>query len=259
MPEHEADRTLLIEAARDAAQVALRHFGASPQVWQKSGGQGPVSAADLEVDQLLREGLMTARPDYGWLSEETADAPDRLRRKRCFVVDPIDGTVSFLKGKPGWAISLAVVENGTPVAAVVAMPVTGHVYSATRGRGAIWNEQPMTLTRAANLPRISIPKNQLAAEFWPAGPAQITPVHGGALALRLTRLAEGDVDGTVTFRPVWEWDIAAGALIAAEAGARVSDRAGLDLSFNSPSAQLNGLIAAAPDLHADLMTRTART
>jgi len=259
LQEREADRTLLIQAAEAGAQVALRHFRASPEVWQKEGGQGPVSSADLEVDQLLKDTLLAARPDYGWLSEETADSPDRLTRKRCFIVDPIDGTVSFIKGTNAWAISLAVVEDGIPIAAVVAMPATGVLYSAALGGGALSNQQPLTLGQGDVPPRISIPQNQLLPEFWPGGSTHITPVRGGALALRLTRLAEGDVDGTVTFRKVWEWDIAGGALIAQEAGARISDRTGADLRFNSPGGQLDGLIAAGPELHADLIARTAKT
>lgn len=254
MREHDADRALLIDAATAGAQVALRYFGQSPEVWDKGQGQGPVSVADLAVDQLLKEQLLNARPDYGWLSEETADAPDRLQRRRCFIVDPIDGTVSFIKGRNGWAISIGVVEDGIPVAGVVLMPVTGHIYSAALGRGALYNDAPLVIGAAQVPARVSIPQNQLDTQFWPDGNDHIAPMRGGALALRLTRLAEGDVDATVTFRKVWEWDIAAGALIAQQAGAQVSDLTGAGLRFNSPSAQLNGLIAAGPDLHADLVS-----
>eukprot|EP01035_Chromulina_nebulosa_P030539 gene30539-40581_t len=81
---------------------------------------------------------------YGWLSEETADDPARLDKSRLFVVDPIDGTVAFLKGKPWWAVSVAVVENGKPVAGVVFAPELDETFTATAGGGAFLNSAVIT-------------------------------------------------------------------------------------------------------------------
>ena len=85
------DYTLLISAVRNAGTVATRYFGGNPKAWEKKGGT-PVSDADIAVDDLLRKQLGDARPDYGWLSEETEDNQTRLARRRVWVVDPIDGT-----------------------------------------------------------------------------------------------------------------------------------------------------------------------
>ncbi|NLH79589.1 MAG: 3'(2'),5'-bisphosphate nucleotidase CysQ, partial [Phyllobacteriaceae bacterium] len=98
------DLSLLAETARAAGDVALSFFRRDPAVWHKSGGS-PVSEADVAVDRLLAERLCAARPAYGWLSEETADGPDRLERRRVFVVDPIDGTRAFLRGDEEWTVS----------------------------------------------------------------------------------------------------------------------------------------------------------
>lgn len=259
MPGPEAARALLIEAARAGAEEAMRHFGKAPRVWDKGDGQGPVSAADLAVDALLRERLLAARPDHGWLSEETPDTGRRMGHERCFIVDPIDGTTSFLRGRDGWSISLALVERGEPVAGVVMMPATGRVYSAARGGGAWCDGEPMRLAAPASRPSIAIPRNQLGSEYWPDGADWLAPAPGGALSLRLTRLAEGDVEGTVTFRPVWEWDVAAGVVIAQEAGAVLSDRTGGALRFNSASARLDGLIAAGAGLHPRILAHAGAT
>ena len=105
------DLALLRDAAREAGAIALRYFCKNPEVWMK-GGTSPVSEADYAADTSLRDTLLAARPDYGWLSEETADGPERLRARRIFVVDPIDGTRGFLDGQKFWCVSVAVVEDG---------------------------------------------------------------------------------------------------------------------------------------------------
>ena len=109
MPE--ADLALLIAAAKIAGKIALSHWKASPQVWEKPDGQGPVSAADLEVNVALAAFLQAARPAYGWLSEETPDTEARLSTPAQFVLDPIDGTRSFLQGDSAFSHALAVVQN----------------------------------------------------------------------------------------------------------------------------------------------------
>ena len=116
-----ADLTLLVDAAREAGQIALRFFKQSPEVWLK-GGTSPVSEADYAADSFLNEALIAARPDYGWLSEEAADNAARLSARRTFVVDPIDGTRGFLEGRREWCVSIAVVENGRPIAGVLECP-----------------------------------------------------------------------------------------------------------------------------------------
>ncbi|WP_316013740.1 3'(2'),5'-bisphosphate nucleotidase CysQ [Roseobacter sp. HKCCA0434] len=257
MPGLEADLTLLRDVVAEAAELALGHFGNRPKVWQKEGGLGPVTEADLAVDKLLRKRLLAARPDHGWLSEETTDDPVRLSHRRCFVVDPIDGTTSFIKGKPGWAISVGLVEDGVPVAGVIAQPVTKTEFTAALGHGAWRNGERLAPDWPLEGASLAIPRPQLDAVNWPGGVPVEPVVHGGALALRLARLAVGDIAGTVTFRRVWEWDIAAGAVLAAEAGARLTDRHGAALRFNSPPGALDGLVAAGPVMHDRLMARIA--
>ena len=127
MPDAEAvsdradDLALLTEATREAGRIALGYFKRDPKVWTK-GANSPVTEADLAANHSLHASLTAARPDYGWLSEESADTPDRLARRRLFVVDPIDGTRGFIDGNPDWCVSVALVEDGAPVAAVLYVP-----------------------------------------------------------------------------------------------------------------------------------------
>ena len=125
------DLALIRNAARQAGLIALGFFNQSPEVWMK-GGTSPVSEADYAVDRFLREALTAARPDYGWLSEETADSSERLGLRRTFVVDPIDGTRAFLDGGTMWFSGV-----GDPTIEHVEDYIFGDMYLDTAS-GAVW-------------------------------------------------------------------------------------------------------------------------
>lgn len=248
------DIALLMEAAEAAGRIARRHFRTDVAVYDK-GELGPVTEADLEVDGMLRERLRGARPDYGWLSEETEDGPARLAAGRVFVVDPIDGTRSFIAGEPGWAVALAVVEDGRPVSAVVHLPARGETYCAAAGQGAFRDGRRIAASRQARLDRATVltARKQMEPEHWPGGPPPLQRHFRSSLAWRMCLVAEGRFDSMLTFRRAFEWDIAAGALIVAEAGGMVTDAAGAALRFNSPQAAQDGVIAAPHGLHRQIM------
>ena len=254
MPVRDLD--LLRAAAASAGEIARRYFEGSNEVWQK-GHDDPVSEADIAVDRHLRETLLAARPDYGWLSEETADTPERQSARRLFIVDPIDGTRAFVAGERTWAHSLAVVEDGRTTAAVVCLPMKSRVYAAAEGEGATLNGVPISTsaTVQADGARILASRPTLQDRFWRDGAPPIERHFRPSLAYRMSLVAEGRFDGMITLRDSWEWDIAAGALIAGEAGAAVSDKAGRPLRFNNPHPVTHGVLAAAPGVHADLAGR----
>lgn len=254
-----ADLALLEAAAAAAADIARRHFAGARAAVEKPGGHGPVTEADLEVDRMLRAELTAARPDYGWLSEESADGPARLGAERVFVVDPIDGTRAFVAGKPEWCHALAVVERGRPVAGVVCLPLLERTYAAAKGCGATCNGVPLAVNPrdALDGADLLIGRSQLKPERWPGGVPAATPHFRPALAYRVCLAAEGRFDATLSFRETWEWDVAAGAVIAGEAGAVVSGGAGEALRFNRPRPLLPGLIVAGPALHAAILARIA--
>lgn len=251
------DLALLTAAARAAGAVAMRHFRQDPRAWEKPDGAGPVSEADLEVDAALRAQLTAARPDYGWLSEESTDTPARLARPRVFVIDPLDGTRAFLKGEPGFALSLAVVDQGRPVAGVVYLPAFDRLYAAEAGGPALRDGAPIRASLAEHPEGATVlaRRSALEARHWPGGVPAMEPAFRPSLAHRMCLVAEGAHDAMLSFRATWEWDIAAGALIAEAAGAVVSDRTGAALRFNAAHPQAQGIMAAPAGLHARLLAR----
>jgi myo-inositol-1(or 4)-monophosphatase len=255
LPAH--DLPLLIDAAKAASKIALHYWRSDQTVVDKPDGAGPVSEGDLAVDAALKEQLMRARPDYGWLSEETEDTPERLSQERVFIVDPIDGTRSYVDGQETWAHSLAVVENGQPTAAVVYLPARDKLYAAALGQGATLNGEAISCgTRAdADGATILVPKGNLEPQHWRGSVPAFDRHFRPSLAYRLCLIADGRFDVMLTLRDAWEWDIAGGALIAAEAGAQITDRLGAPLLFNSKRAKTTGVLTTNAALHAEVLGR----
>ena len=210
MPVRDLD--LLIKAARAAGEVATSFSGRTARQWEKPDGAGLVTEADMAVNECLEALLREARPDYGWLSEESEDNLARLGAERVFVVDPIDGTRSFAEGSKTWAHAIAVVEYGQVVAGVVYLPLRYMLFSAALGKGAHLNGAPIgtgqtdTLSRATLLATRAV----LAAENWRDGAApRFRRAYRPSLAYRMAVVAQGRFDGMMTIRPSWEWDVAA--------------------------------------------------
>lgn len=251
------DLTLLIDAARASGEIAAKYWKNSPETWDKSAGAGPVTEADLAIDRMLHAELRAARPDYGWLSEETEDNADRLSCERVFIIDPIDGTRSFIAGSPTFSHSLAVAHNGQITAAVVYLPMLDRLYTASSQDAPMKNGQPIAASTREALAGATFlgAKSNFSANHWPGGVPPIDRHFRSSLAYRLCLVAEGRFDGMVTLRDTWEWDVAAGSLIAAKAGATTSQSTGTLAEFNNAKPLLTGMISAAPALHRALRHR----
>lgn len=254
MPETDLD--LLIRAARKAGEIATRYSGKSAERWEKPEGAGPVTEADLAVNEMLVEMLPGARPGYGWLSEESEDTSERLSRDRVFIVDPIDGTRNFVEGGRTWAHSLAVARKGTVTAAVIYLPMRDLLYAAEAGKGATLNGEAIALSKMEHLPDAEIlaARPVLNPSHWSGG--KVPDFHRAyrpSLAYRMATVAAGRFDGMLTLRPSWEWDIAAGDLILREAGGVCTDPAGAALTFNHAHPQLAGVVAANDALHSKIL------
>jgi myo-inositol-1(or 4)-monophosphatase len=254
------DLNLLIDAAEAAGKIASGFFHGAAERWDKPGGQGPVTEADLAVDRMLRNELTSARPGYGWLSEETEDTPARLEAEQVFIVDPIDGTRSFIEGSTTWAHSLAIARNGIVETAVVLLPERGKLYAAARGQGATLNGAPLTVSPKIEIEGATVlaAKPNFNPSFWRNRDVpRVERAFRSSLAYRLSLVGEGRFDAMMTLRPTWEWDVAAGALIVEEAGGAVTDQAKGIARFNNPHPQLHGMVAGTPSVHDALITQLA--
>lgn len=224
--------------------MALARWRTDFARWEKSPGS-PVCEVDLDVDRLLHARLSSLLPDAGWLSEETADKPDRLARRRIWVVDPIDGTRDYIRGRAGWCVSIALVEDGNPVIGVLDAPARGEVWRALDGRGAYRNGE-----RIAAGARVELPGARVPVDALPKADRDLVAVEKpNSIALRIAMVAADRADLVATLRWGNEWDIAAAVLVAREAGAGVSDALGLPLVFNKPDPRAYGVLASAAGIH----------
>jgi myo-inositol-1(or 4)-monophosphatase len=234
--------------ARAAGDIALRYFRPGEQtraaVSYKHGGS-PVTEADLEVDRFLFERAEELAPGAGWLSEETADNEDRLSRARLLVVDPIDGTKAFTRGDLRWAVSIALVEGGRPVAGVIHAPALQQTFTAVAGGGAFLNGDPIAASRreALNGAHVVAP-NSMTAYFAAAPQGFELAPRAPSLALRLADIAAGRHDLAITSPNSRDWDIAAADVILSEAGGVLGELAGAPLVYNRPDSRRDTLVAA---------------
>lgn len=240
------DLELLRTSAVAAGIIASGFFRRDVKSWNKENSS-PVSEADILVDRYLAASLLHARPDYGWLSEETADNPSRLDCERCFVVDPIDGTRGFLRGEDSWTVSLAVVENGVPVAGVVFAPVRDEMYDAVKDGGARLNGKPLLRRRRAGAPPLIPAAVAVHQELQAAGLHYTRGPHYPSLAYRLVQVATGKLDAVATRRGSQDWDIAAAAVILSEAGLELTDVCAGPPRFNRRDVR-HGALAALGDM-----------
>lgn len=255
----EEDAALLCRLAQEAGDLAMSylHRGGA-QSWNKTAG-GPVTEADLAVNRLCAGTLKSARPDYGWLSEETLDDPAARQKSRCWVIDPIDGTRAYMDGTPDWCIGLSVVEDGKAVAGVVYAPALGQFYEARRGAGARRNGTPIRVsTRDQEAgSRLITNEGMMTHPGWrePWPHVNLARPKPNATLLRLALVAAGDWDGVLVLAEKADWDLAAGAVLISEAGGQVTTHAGEQLVFNRAVPAQRSVLASGNGLHPLLVRR----
>ncbi|CDO34635.1 MULTISPECIES: 3'(2'),5'-bisphosphate nucleotidase CysQ [Novosphingobium] len=254
------DRGKLESIVREAGRLALAGWpgdGHALRHWEKTPGS-PVCDADLAVDAFLKKELSALLPSAGWLSEETADAPDRLREQLVWLVDPIDGTRDFIAGRTGWAVSVALVNTRRPLFGYLYAPARrredgGEFWQAEAGKGSWRNGTRLAASVRDSLPGARVPAKKLASED-----ADLTLVEQpNSIALRMAMVAADEADLLASLRWGFEWDIAAAGLIAREAGATVTDAFGKALNYNKHDPRAFGVLVTSSAIHADAVTRLA--
>lgn len=245
----------MISAAREVGDAALRKWrhlrgGGALDQWTKSD-ESLVCEVDIETDRRLHAILSALDDEAGWLSEETADNAGRLTQQRIWCVDPIDGTRDFLRGRPGWAVSIALVDAGEPVIGVLYAPARDELWVAQKGSGASLNGRTIHCGNRDQLAGARVPAMQLSKID-----ADLTMVEQpNSIALRMAMVADDRADLVATLRWGNEWDIAAAAIIGWEAGASVTDAFGQPLRFNKAKADAFGVIASTPGIHSQAVDR----
>jgi myo-inositol-1(or 4)-monophosphatase len=253
---HSELRERLAAAVMEGGALALQTFRKQLKHWIK-GKSSPVSEADLAVDALLRERLLSIYP-VGWLSEETEDDPARLGSRDVWVVDPIDGTRAYLAGTDDWSVSAALVSNGRPTIAALYAPVTGELFLASAAGGATLNGVRINASTGGDIAGATFFATKRRLETLIAlEPGIKTAPRVASLALRIARVATGALDGTLTAANSHDWDLAAADLLVHEAGGALTSLTGEQLIYNQPHPVHGPLVAAGRRRHAALLSLIA--
>ena len=248
------DANLLADTVCEAGALALSLFRTQLKSWTK-GASSPVSEADIRVNDLIENRLRSATPDYGWLSEESADNEARLEKQLVWIVDPIDGTRGYLAGREDWCVSVALVENTQPVLAAVFAPASDEFFFAVRGRGTTHNDVPVYATSGIELDfsRMAGPKPLVERLSSQRSGEIILHPRIGSLALRLCRVAQGSLDAAFAGGQSRDWDLAAANLIVQEANGNMTALSGDTILYNRREVTHGVLVAAGRDRHASIV------
>jgi myo-inositol-1(or 4)-monophosphatase len=242
------------EAALSAGEILERYFRDRGFEIDQKGKDNPVTTADFDADHEIKRLLRPPFPEYGWLSEETADNPDRLSRRRVWIVDPLDGTKEFIKGIPEFVVSIALAEDGHPILGVTYNPIKREMFWCVRGSGCYMDSQAVRVTLTPSLEHATVlaSRSETSRGEWKSyeGKLRVNPI--GSVAYKLALVAAGRADATFTRTPKSEWDIASGAALIVEAGGRITDIDGSEMRFNKPSVKLKGFVASNTLLHEEI-------
>lgn len=249
------DLALLERTVREAGAIARKIYNSPHETWAKKDGS-PVTEADIAVNKFLNQELRAARPDYAWLSEESEDDAARLSASRVFVVDPIDGTLAFVRHRPHFTVCVGIVEAGEAIAGVVYNPVTEECYTAAKGEGTRRNGVPIRVSERKEVEgcRLLASRASLRSSRWKPWPEMYVEVPN-SIAYRVALVAAGEFDGAITMAETHDWDLAAADIIIREAGGVITSLEGAAPQYNCPAVIQPSVLAAGPALHAALRAR----
>jgi len=243
-----------IQTALDAARQVFARFTLGAIEAEYKAGHDPVTEADKALDAVLRQELL--RDGEGWLSEESVDDLSRLEQKRVWIVDPLDGTREFVAGIPEFCVSVALVEDGIPVAGGICNPATNEVFLGSLDSGVTYNGKPARTSQRTSLEGALVLASRSETQRGEWKRFQKTALNirpMGSVAYKLALVSAGLADATFTLTPKHEWDIAGGAALVASGGGFVSTLQNSPLRCNNKSPLLSGLLACGPSLRDELL------
>ena len=242
----DSDLKLAINASFKAGEIIMQYYCDDYEIKEK-GYHNPVTTADNEADSYLKSTLMSARPQYGWLSEETVDSKRRLSKEKVWIVDPLDGTKEFIEGVPQFVVSIALVEKGTPIIGVLHNPVTKETFHAVKGKGTYLDDNVYRCSIKDSTTDMLIlnSRSETRKGLWEPYKQyfkELKPIGSVAYKMGLTAIGKADIFATL--RPKNEWDICAGTCLINEAGGKVINLNGKEITFNNQKTLIEpGLIA----------------
>jgi myo-inositol-1(or 4)-monophosphatase len=246
--QYDRELEVACAAAKDAAAILLHYYQTGTEVWEKSE-DNPLTVADLESDRCIARYIVEAFPDDALLSEETVSSPSRLRNRRVWIVDPMDGTKEFTRKIPEFCASIALVEEGQPVVGVIHNPPADVAVWASRGGGTFRDGERVQVSSASHLSdavviasRTEISRNKF--DPYQGWFRELRPV--GSIAWKLACVACGDGDLNISVAPKNEWDVCAGDLLVQEAGGRYLDFQGGARVYNQEKTLIEAGMAAGP-------------
>ena len=240
------DLKLAINASLKAGEIIMQYYCDDYEIKEK-GYHNPVTTADKEADSYLKSTLMSARPQYGWLSEETVDSKNRLNKEKVWIVDPLDGTKEFIEGVPQFVVSIALVEKGIPIIGVLHNPVTKETFHAAKGGGTYLDQGQYRCSIKDSTRDMVIlnSRSETRRGLWEPYKKhfkELRPIGSVAYKMGLTAIGKADIFATL--RPKNEWDICAGTCLINEAGGKVINLNGKEITFNNQKTLIEpGLIA----------------
>ena len=250
----EEDLLIALEASKNAGEIIMKYYRHDYEIKEK-GYHNPVTTADNEADDYLRKTLVGARPGYGWLSEETVDSKDRLKKEKVWIVDPLDGTKEFIEGVPQFVVSVGLVKNGKPIVGILHNPVTGETFHASEDSGTFLNNEKFKVSEKDSTKEMTILNSRSESrrglwEPFKENFKKLEPI--GSVAYKMGLTAVGKADVFATLRPKNEWDVCAGVCLINEAGGKaINLKNGQELNFNNEKTLIEPGIIAGYNLSVD--------
>mgnify|MGYP001328996946 CR=1 FL=1 len=241
---------IAIKAMFKAGQIALNFQNNKIKFWYKSKSQ-PVTHADIEINTYLQNFFKKNTPDFGWLSEEVDDDESILKKEMFWCLDPIDGTRSYIDGKPEFVISLALIYKDFPILGLIYNPRTKEMFSARKGSGSYCNNEKIKVSQNMNLNncKITISSSEIAKTKKYQFLKNQKLITMGSIAYKVALVAKGKVDIAISFTGKSDWDLAAASLILEESGGTISNLDGKKINYNTSTLRIPSVCATNTKTH----------
>ncbi len=243
------------QAIYNAGKIALKFEKKKIKTWYKSQNQ-PVTEADIEINDYLKNFFKTKTPDFGWLSEESVDDNSRYSKNYFWCLDPIDGTRSFINGKPEYTISLALMLNSSPIFGIIYNPKTNEMFSAKKKLGAFCNKQRISVeNKEFNKSNIALSNSEYKIIEKYERLKNLKVIKMGSIAYKIALVAKGEVDIAISFTKKNDWDLAAATIILEEAGGILSLINGEQINYNTKDLNIASVVASNKINHKNLVSK----